>query len=194
SGGITLAWQPPVIQEDWMVLSQKPTDVRRPRFVLETGKNAAFEQARYALFNWLSHGVVWASGMSGSTNMDLQAWYWLKENSVPEIQKTIDKKAAFLGIMMFLVYDGGHSIAEVLWAASSINEKLALGFNFSDKENIRIDDFLPDFFKIIDLYKDTPMSQSIINSFKSGFKVTIDYFRKYDGCLSTKTCDLGANL
>lgn len=178
SGGITLASQYPIIQEDWMVLSQKPTDVRKPRLTPTTGKNAALEQASFALFNWLKHGVVWASGMSGSTNVDMQAWHWLNYNSVPEIQKTIDKNAAFLGIMMFLVYDGGHSIAEVLWAANSVDKKLELGFSLTDSD--RIDEFLPNFYKFIAIYKGTAMEKHIVDAFDNAFKVTVDYFRKYE--------------
>ena len=96
-----------------MIPSSRPTLVRYPR-IFTKSKTSAEAEAVYSLRNQLEHGVAWASGMSGSTNINLHAIHWSNNMKDPSKKTNIDYKGALLGIMMFLVYDGGHSISEVL--------------------------------------------------------------------------------
>lgn len=175
SAGITLRGQPKVIAEDWMTPSIKPTDFRFPRVAQKDPR--ATQEAYFALTNQLSHGVGWASGMSGSTNIDLFATSWLINHSNPTVRKDIDIKAAFLGIIMFLVYDGGHTISEPLWAANEIDEKLNLNFNLSDSPDIHT--FISDFERFVKIYQNSAFYSAITNAFDKAFEESIASFKKY---------------
>ncbi len=59
----------------------------------------------------LEHGIPFAGGVSGTINgISGILTHLIKDYKLP-----IDPKEAILGIIMFLVYDGGHSIHEALW-------------------------------------------------------------------------------
>jgi hypothetical protein len=177
AGGITLLGQPQVIRGDWMMPSQRPTDVRYPRFFTK-GKPPAIQQAKSALRLQLDHGVAWASGLSGSTNMDLFAWHWLKTHNKESVRKEIDGLSSFLGILLFLVYDGGHSISETLWTVNELDAEMHLNFNFSKKA--RIDLFLPDFNQFLDAYKSNQeLHEALEKAFNHAFDVVIEYAEKF---------------
>lgn len=161
--GITLHYQPSAADESWMVPSQRPTTVRRPNFESK-GINAL---ATKALKTTMEHSVPWASGMSGSTNISLQAWQYFNRN------KDIDPTAVFLGAMMFLVYDGGHSMSEPLWAASIVNKSLNLGFDLGPCR--KAEDFVPDYEKFQNMFKGE-LKNSVSSALDNSFKATVEFY------------------
>jgi hypothetical protein len=173
-GGIPLKGQPQAIVDPLFIASERPTDDRYPKLKALKSMDPL---GKIALLNQLDHGVTWCSGFSGSTNIDLHGWYWVQNNTDPRLQKNVDKKAAFLGIILFLVYDGGHSIYEPLWAASVVNNKLGLDFKLTD--NSKIEEFIPDFEKYIDIYKNTSLEQRVVDAFDKAFEKIITNFRIY---------------
>jgi len=138
--------------------------------------------AKHALVNQLIHGATWGSGISGSTNISLSATRWFNEH----MNAQIDEKAAFAGILMFLVYDGGHSIADVLWAADIVDKafrqlgKPALNFGLSDILNLqKAHDFIPDFSRFLDIYSPgTNLRTSLEAAFSSAFGAVFKKFEK----------------
>ena len=64
----------------------------------------------------------------------------------------IDTKNFLLGAMMFLVYDGGHSIHEVLWTANQLDEQLGLNLGLGgDPEHP--EDFVADYEAFIEKFQ-----------------------------------------
>jgi hypothetical protein len=164
--GITLHYQPSIAHKEWMNLSERPTTVRKPDIHINDKK---FKQGK-SLVNALEHGLPWASGMSGSTNINLYAWHFFNRyNGAP----SIDPKATFLGILMFLVYDGGHSMHEPLWAASQINNKLPLDFNLGQTDTM--ESFVSDYQKFADMYTGA-LKERITQAFSNSFEKAIEYF------------------
>jgi len=129
--------------------------------------------AKKSLQKSLAHGLPWISGMSGSTCIDLHAWEYFNSESNDQI----DLKASFLGFLMFLVYDGGHSMHEPMWAASQLEEVLHLNFNFS-RASEPIEDFVADFKLLRDLYSGT-MRIRISEAITKSFDKSVDYFNTY---------------
>ena len=161
--GITLNYQPTSEHKDWMTPSERPTTVRKPNFDYESSNS----DKKYASFE---HGIPWASGMSGTTNMLIYAWQHFNK------KEGINFEACFLGIMLFLVYDGGHSMHEPLWAASQVNQQLRLGYDFGKSEDLT--SYISNYETFIDMYEGN-LKHSIENAFEKSFEKTVDYFNKY---------------
>src|SRR5579883_706989 len=62
---------------------------------------------------FLEHGVPSGAGVSGTTNI----WLSLLSHFKNDLKIDLNAKNAFMGVLQFLNYDGGHSINEVLWTA-----------------------------------------------------------------------------
>jgi len=179
AAGLTLLGQPVVATMPNFIASQRPTVERFPKYNIPA-KDVAPDTI-FALRNQLEHGVVWASGLSGSTNIDMHAWKWIKNNERQVLRKDIDGKAAFLGTIMFLVYDGGHSINEPLWAFSIIENhsltQFGLKLNLTNKKATK--DFVPDFEKFKAVYKNTALEERVEDAFKKAFDEVIANFRMH---------------
>lgn len=167
-GGITLHYQPSIVLEEGMEESQRPTTVRKPRY----GSKGARDSAKEALEKSLRHGLPWSSGMSGSTNISLYAMNYFNKNN----KANIDPKATLLGIIMFLVYDGGHSIHEPLWAATLVNQRLKLGYEELGGTK-RVQDFVSDYEKFTNMYSGN-LRNAVSEAFDRSFERTLDYFKE----------------
>ena len=79
---------------------------------------------------------------------------------------------------MFLVYDGGHSISEVLWAASAIEEGLQLPFSFKSSEHDH--HFIPDLRKLTDLLSPDPeLLDAWSQALESAFDGSLEKMQKF---------------
>jgi hypothetical protein len=164
--GITLRHQPSISNEQWMVPSQRPTTIHKPTLNKINSKGRSYE----GLSNALTRGIPFASGISGSTNIGLYAWNHFNKDT------PIDSKAAFLGMMMFLVYDGGHSMHESLWSASQINNKLNLGFDLGSIGPL--EGFVSDYQKFNDMYTGD-LKEQISTTFSKSFDKVFDYYNEH---------------
>lgn len=160
-----------------MIYSNRPADNRKQNFK-NLSTNIPHDFGKKALRNWMHHNVTWVSGMSGSTNIILNFSSHINNNNYFGKYK-IDSKIVLLAALMFLVYDGGHSIAEVLWACRMLDKDLKLNFNLTD-DNEDVDNFIPNFLKFQELYKNTDLYEFIKKSFDKSFDNLIIYFKKYD--------------
>lgn len=149
--GITLRHQPPAVKEDWMVPSQRPTTINRPQIGGEDmagHDTSGGPRTTDAIQEALAHGAPYASGVSGSTNIMLHLLKHLKDKG-----KAIDTRDYLLGTMMFLVYDGGHSIHEVLWTANQLNAQLDLKLDLGG-DSSKPNEFVADYEKFAAVFGD----------------------------------------
>ena len=157
--GITLGHQPSADYDDqWMQAGKRPVTKNRPDFqesTLATGEVGGDETEHAnvgkpkseTVQTALDHGRPFGSGVSGSTNMLL---FNLK--AMQDAGAQIDTKNFLLGAMMFLVYDGGHSIHEVLWTANQLDEQLGLNLGLGgDPEHP--EDFVADYEAFIEKFQ-----------------------------------------
>lgn len=165
-GGITLHYQPSVAKEKGMVPSQRPSNVRKPN--LDWTQLSVKEKK--ALQKHLEHGLPWGSGISGTTNICMYAMNYLNKTH------PIDMKPAVLGLLMFLVYDGGHSIHEMLWALGQIDKKLDLNLGIDTPP--KLGDFIADYEKFTDIYQGDLKSQ-INSAFVKSFDEVIKYYKEH---------------
>jgi hypothetical protein len=130
-GGITLAHQPNAVrEEEFMLPSQRPTTVNRPRIRRPDDDPQGPSTTTPAIETALEHEAVYGSGVSGSTNIMLHLLEWMNKEG-----GAVDPKDFLVGTMMFLVYDGGHSIHEVMWTANQLDETLNLDLDLGDSED-----------------------------------------------------------
>ncbi len=138
-----------------------------------------------AVNNALQYGLPNITGISGTTNIFLGTLTHLQT----DLGYEIDNAAAFLGLLMFLVLDGGHSIHEALLMANyreslpAQRKYTRLNFNSSFKatrESVKRNGvFVSDYERFIEYYRATPMWPGIEKAHNTAWLGTIDYFKKY---------------
>ena len=153
-----------MVKEDWMVPSQRPTTVNRP----------VLEKQSEALQTALKTGTPYASGVSGSTNIALHALNSLNSKN----GDNIDKNDFLLGTMMFLVYDGGHSMHEALWTANQLDSPLHLGYGLSAPDQ-KPNEFVADYEKFQSMYKGNSTGQALGQASSTAFENLTNYFNKH---------------
>jgi len=161
--GIGLRHQPNPFIADGMVPSMRPTLKNMPQF--EQGVEFPTDSVATAL----QHGLPFASGVSGSTNIMLHLLDEMRNRG-----ETVDVKNFLLGTMMFLVYDGGHSMQEVLWTANQLDATLNLNLNIGDPS--KPTEFVADyerFAAIFDGDRTGPILQDAINT---ALDTTLNFF------------------
>jgi hypothetical protein len=132
--GITLLHQPPAVQGNGLIPSQRPTTVNRfgernvgPANQRTTGE---LDQTKTSDAIKVAHGhaLPFASGASGTTNILLHTLEYLNTDK----QAGIDPKNFLLNAMAFVAYDGGHSLHEALWVANQTDQALGLNLGLGD--------------------------------------------------------------
>jgi hypothetical protein len=174
--GITHSFQPPAVEP----LDSGPID--RP--ATETIANLDRSSMPVSLEDALRHGIPFATGISGTTNLYLGTLSHL----ISDLGYDIDVPVAFLGLLMFLVYDGGHSIHEAIWTLNHRESKgnkkyVSIGFNIekSNKKSLKkINGHVSDYLNLRNSYK---KNSDILFSFDSAidcaWKTLLFYFGKY---------------
>lgn len=124
-----------------------------------------------ALQGSLSHGVPFGTDLSGTTFLLLHAIDAAKKEG-----KTINVKDALIAIMMFLNYDGGHSLYECMGAANVIDGKepgkLDLGLELGTGNP---EAFVPNY----EWLTTTEDAEDMSNILDRAFDETISYFRRH---------------
>lgn len=165
-GGITLHFQPSIAKKEGLVLSQRPSTVRKP----DLDWNNLSKKEKISLKKQLEYGIPWASGMSGTTNICMYAWNYFSK------KRHIDLEPAILGFIMFLVYDGGHSIHEPIWALTQINKKLKLKLELNTTP--KLEDFISDYEEFTNLFEGELKSQ-VNSAFDKSFDQVVGYFKDH---------------
>ncbi len=180
--GITLKFQSNPFVEPGTVESTRPTVKNMPNFekdlnlsVQAPPRMGALEQTRFpsaAIETALQSGLPYASGVSGSTNIML---HLLKHMKSPPNNANVDPKTYLLGTMMFLVYDGGHSIQEVLWTANQLDKQLGLNLNLGNPDKPY--EFVADYEKLAAIYPANESTAPILQlAITRALDTTLSYF------------------
>lgn len=164
--GITLHYQPSENEEEWMVPSARPTINRKP----DLEKSNLSSDQKKSLKTQMEHGIPWASGMSGSTNICMYARDYF--NSLAPI----DLNATILGTIMFLVHDGGHSLHEPLWALSQITKKLDLNLDLGSGDDLP--GFISDYEKFQQVFTGN-LHLEVKNAFDQAFERVNEYYGEH---------------
>jgi len=173
--GITLLHQPSAVEDDKLVSSERPITFNR--FGARKGgmgkddKDAS--QIELSEVTNLQHekSLPFASGVSGSTNILLHLYESLQASGL----KGVGAREFLMNSMLFLVYDGGHSMHEVMWTANQLDKQLGLGLNLGnpDKPN----EFVSDYDTLIDGFGDS-MKASMQGAMDEAWDGTQDYLKK----------------
>lgn len=189
--GITNSYQPPAVPP----MEKGP--IHRPG--ASKLVNIGSVDTPEAVNNALLYGLPNITGISGTTNIFLGTLTHLKT----DLGYDIDVAGAFLGLLMFLVLDGGHSIHEALLMANyreslpAQRKYTRLNFNSSFKVTRpsvkRNGVFVSNYERFIEYYRYTPMWPSIEKAHNTAWQGTLDYFNQYsiyrDGIERTVTPD-----
>ncbi|APR75969.1 Hypothetical protein A7982_01316 [Minicystis rosea] len=162
--GITLRHQPTAVIEPGTLPSTRPSTVYTPKITPEDKDVTASTKAA------LEHGIPFAGGVSGTTNIMLHLFEHLAKTTVPDL----DIKSFLLGTMMFVVHDGGHSMHEVLWTANQLDASLNLGLNLGDSSKPR--EFVADYQKLIALFENDRIHSDLAQASAKAFDATRKYF------------------
>lgn len=161
--GITLAYQPLITQqEDWMFPNERPTTVNRPNLEKQSSSTQVA----------LQNALPWASGISGTTNILLYYLNFCQSN------QQVDSKDFLLGTMMFMVYDGGHSIHEVLWVANQLDKTLNLNLNLNPTRQ-KNSQFISDYGHFLKIFQGNESGQKLKNAYEVAFEKLYQYFNQH---------------
>ena len=165
-GGITLPHQPSVIREDWMIPSERAATINRPDLSYPST----------SLVYALDFGHAWGSGVSGSTNIVLHALHHFQ--NLPSFYASVDNKDVLLGTMMYLTYDGGHSLHETLWTANQLDRQLKLGFNLS-QPNSSPNKFVSNFENLEKFFGGNESGEAFKRATEIAINKTVEYFNEH---------------
>ncbi len=134
------------------------------------------EGSRATLYAW-EHGIPYVSGVSGSTNIMLG----ITEHLIRNKKMSIDPKAALLGTMMFLNFDGGHSMHEALWTANFREPTTGLGLGLDRSQRVRRnpEKFVSDYSEFQNMFaKGSEIHTALADSERIAWENTLTYFNQ----------------
>ncbi len=170
--GITLGYQPPSVSFEGDM--NKTPSSHPAEYILPKLQNPSQSQVVS-----LSHGIPFASGASGTTNVNLYFLQYMKD-TCDNLDQVPDSKEYMLATAMFLNYDGGHSIHEALWVGQKLDDTLGLDLGLAklNPDGTQIDalNYVSDLNEFIDLYDGTDTGRSMQRARENAFEATIDYF------------------
>lgn len=129
----------------------------------------------------LEHGIPFAGGISGTINGIAGMVTYL----IKDLKLQINTQEAILGIIMFLVYDGGHSIHEALWTLyeRELQNKdyLSLGLQLVPPGEKPLRGlFISNYEHFIKTYQGTETGLVLSNARNDAWQKTLLYFNTYD--------------
>ncbi|WP_105102061.1 hemagglutinin repeat-containing protein [Microbulbifer pacificus] len=180
TAGLTLGHQPeaasgPVDGS----LATRPTLWNEPiypdseRLTELSGRNEADKPTAEAMLE-LENGIPFGSGVSGSTNLIIHYVNEANKNGAG-----IDLNHAMLGAAMFLTYDGGHSLHEMLWTLNqtegTLNHGVLTGHQTVEPD---ISKFKSDYSAYINGFRDDPETKAVLDqAVARGFEAMLELRR-----------------
>ncbi|KRB99126.1 hypothetical protein ASE26_24510 [Duganella sp. Root198D2] len=157
--GITMHHQPDIVRGRESAMH--PGDRNRPNL----------EQASPELHTALEHGVSFVSGVSGSTNIVMHM-----VGDILDQGGKVDPKDALLGTMMFLNYDGGHSMHEAMWVGNQLDRSLDLKMDMpgGDPRN-----FVADYDRFIESFPQAKGRDQLRAAADMAWDKTLDHFGRH---------------
>lgn len=164
TAGITLRYQPSAVSDaDRMTSEIRPCN----RYHIPS---ADVIDNYPTVKNALQHGLPYSGGVSGSTAIILSIIKKLKKEGTE-----IDLRMSLLGTIMFVNYDGGHSIHESLWVA---NQK-GINVGNANSSNKDLDGFISDYEAFQALYDGTKCGKAIDDALSIAWEETFDYITQH---------------
>ncbi|MEN3262308.1 hypothetical protein AAH678_27060 [Sodalis endosymbiont of Spalangia cameroni] len=160
AAGITLRYQPPAVSD-----AEKMTAERRPCNHYRIPASRLLPKYP-AVKTALRHGLPYSGGVSGSTGIMLSV---IKE--LIKKKENIDLRMGLLGTIMFMNYDGGHSIHEALWVANLKGIKVG---NANDNKS-HLNGFISDYEAFRALYQGTECGKALDNALAIAWEKTNGY-------------------
>ncbi|MBV4519211.1 hypothetical protein KVG88_03990 [Pseudomonas sp. SWRI74] len=161
TAGTTQAHQPPALANDWMVPSSRPAMSYRPDFT-----NISPET-----LTALESGLPYVGGVSGSAGVILHWASYVNDKQ----SLGLDMRHVLMGALMFLNYDGGHGVHEVLWTANQLDASLKLKFDLQSQGEV--ENFKGGYNQLERLYENSSYCAEVQKAITRGWEKTISYFR-----------------
>lgn len=169
--GITLAHQPSITNNLELNPSIRPCVRTRPDY----SKMSDLRLPGKTQFLAMMYGLPVVTGVSGSTNI---AFFFLKR--LKEINHEIDEKDFLFVLLMYLTYDGGHSIHETLWTANQLTSKLKLNFRLNNNPDSNHPNlFITNYNSLINQYDGNECGVVLKKACDFAFKKVARYFDKH---------------
>lgn len=156
--GITSHHHPDTVRTHPAEAAMHPGDRNRPRL----------HDTSAELRSALRHGEAFVSGVSGSTNIVMHAVGHMQAKG-----GDIDAKDALLGTMMFLTYDGGHSMHEAMWVGNQLDGKLGLGMDMPGGDAAN---YVSDYDGFIESFPPEKGRDTMRAAADTAWQVTLDQF------------------
>jgi hypothetical protein len=157
--GITMHHQPDIVGS--REAAMHPGDRNRPDL----------EHASPELRTALEHGVSFVSGVSGSTNIVMHM-----VGDILDQGGKVNPKDALLGTMMFLNFDGGHSMHEAMWVGNQLDSSLDLrmGMPGGDPRS-----FVADYDSFIESFSPAKGRDQLRAAADKAWDKTLDHFGRH---------------
>lgn len=179
--GITMLHQPDASDDDNLIESERPGTANR---MGQRGKLTDDQQlgdVKRSKQNdiQLTKALPFASGVSGTTNILLHLHEEL-EKQAGDGGTGVDPNEFLMNSMMFLVYDGGHSMHEAMWTANQIEAELkSLKFGLNDPSQTKNEpnQFVSDYDRFMGKFKG-PLKTSMDEAQDTAWQGTQEYLEK----------------
>ncbi|MFK3968913.1 hypothetical protein ACI2KT_35855 [Ensifer adhaerens] len=121
--GITLSHHPTAARDPLPIISARPSALHR---FGKRKENIDLDKIEIPLAMRTSHekGIPLTAGVSGTTNVMLHLFSYLKEKGA--ISHDISASNFLFMAALFVGYEGGHSLHEALWVGNLLDEQLGL--------------------------------------------------------------------
>jgi hypothetical protein len=170
--GITLKHQPNATEnEGYTNPSTRPANLNLPGVKRDKATGEVQGVNTDAMQTALEHGLPYASGASGSTNIMLHLMEHMNAGGLAKI----DPKDALLGTTMFLIADGGHSLQEVLYTANAMDAKLDLKMGFKGGKP---EEFVADYSEFVGMYGDSESGKALQGASDAATNRVAEYFEE----------------
>lgn len=176
AAGITMLHQPDASGDDTLVPSERPGTANRMGIrkegvdIPDTGLSQQNELQ-------LNQALPFASGVSGTTNILVHLYAEMEKGGATGVKPN----EFLMNAMMFLVYDGGHSMHEAMYTANQIETELkTVAFGLSDPTSPDAADpkaFVSDYDRFMDGF-DGPLKAAMKGAQDEAWEGTQAYLEK----------------
>jgi hypothetical protein len=178
AAGITMRHQPDASDDANLVETERPGSAN----IMGNRKNLKDDQelsdVKRSKQNeiQLKQALPFASGVSGTTNILLH----LYEEMETKGATGVTPQEFLMNSMMFLVYDGGHSMHEAMWTANQIEadlKSITFGLNDPSLPKNEPNQFVSDYDRLMGQFKE-PLKTSMEQAQENAWKGTQEYMQK----------------
>jgi hypothetical protein len=175
--GITLLHQPEASDDKNLVESERPGTANRMGLRGKLTEGQELSDVKHSKQNeiQLKQALPFASGVSGTTNILLHLYEEMENQGATGVTP----QEYLMNSMMFLVYDGGHSMHEAMWTANQIEvdlKSINFGLNDPGKQN-KPNEFVSDYDRLMSQFTD-PLKTTMEQAQETAWQGTQEYLEK----------------